>query len=54
MAAIIKKFLKRTQAFRALRKEANAVFADYADGADADFAIMRLARIGRRMNALSS
>ena len=53
MAAIIKRFLKRTQAFRALRNEAKDAFAAYAEGADTEFTIMRLAGIGRRMNALT-
>ena len=53
MAKIIKRFLKRTSEFRALRKEARDAFADYADGADTEFTIMRLAGIGRRMNALT-
>ena len=53
MAKIIKRFLKRTGAFRALRKEARDAFAAYADGADAEFTIFRLADIGRRMDALT-
>lgn len=53
MAEIIKRFLKRTSEFRALRKEARDAFADYADGAETEFTIMRLAGIGRRMDALT-
>ena len=52
MAAIIKRFLKRTQAFRALRNEAKDVFAAYADGANREAAIFLLADIGRRMNKI--
>ena len=53
MAKIIKRFLKRRSEFRALRKEARDAVADYADGADTEFTIMRLAGIGRRMDALT-
>lgn len=52
MAAIIKRFIKRTQEFRSLKKEAKDAFAAFTDGADADYTIFRLADIGRRMERL--
>ena len=53
MAALIKKFFKRSPEFLALRKEARDSFAAYADGADAEFTIIRLAGIGRQMSRLT-
>ena len=53
MATIIKRFLNRARAIRPLRNEAKDAFAAYAEGADTEYTIMRLAGIGRRMNALT-
>lgn len=44
--------IKRTPEFKALRKEAQEIVAAYADGADFDYAISRLAPIGEKMTTL--
>lgn len=46
--------IKKTPEFKALRKEAQDIVAAYADGADFDYVISRLAPIGERMREMLS
>ena len=46
------KIIRKTPEFKALRAEAREVIAAYADGADFDYVIGRLAPIGEKMNEL--
>ena len=43
----MKKAIRNTAEFKELRKEARSALAAYADGADFDFTIARLAGVGR-------
>ena len=44
--------IRETAEFKALRGEAQAALAAYADGADFDFTIARLAGVGRMMELM--
>ena len=46
------KIIRKTPEFKALRAEAREVIAAYADGADFDYVISRLAPIGEKMAIL--
>mgnify|MGYP003297047159 CR=1 FL=1 len=46
------KLIKKTPEFKALRAQAREAIAAYADGADFDFTISRLAAIGEKMEIL--
>ena len=46
------KIIRKTPEFKALRTEAREVIAAYADGADFDYVISRLAPIGEEMAVL--
>lgn len=48
----MKKIIRKTEEFKALRAEAREVIAAYADGADFDYAVARLADIGEKMTIL--
>ncbi len=48
----MKKAIRNTPEFKALRAEAREVIAAYADGADFDYAVSRLAAIGEQMSVL--
>ena len=45
---------RKTPEFKALRKEAQDIVAAYADSADFDYVISRLAPIGERMSEMLS
>ena len=47
-----KNIIRKTPEFKALRAEAREVIAAYADGADFDYVISRLAPIGEKMAVL--
>ncbi len=47
-----KNIIRKTPEFKALRAEAREVIAAYADGADFDYVISRLAPIGEKMSVL--
>ena len=47
-----KDIIRNTPEFKALRAEAREVIAAYADGADFDYVISRLAPIGEKMAIL--
>ena len=47
-----KNIIRKTPEFKALRAEAREVIAAYADGADFDYVISRLAPIGEKMAIL--
>ena len=46
------KIIRKAPEFKALRAEAREVIAAYADGADFDYVISRLAPIGEKMAIL--
>ena len=46
------KIIRKAPEFKALRAEAREVIAAYADGADFDYVISRLAPIGEKMAVL--
>lgn len=46
------KLIKKTPEFKALRVQAREIIAAFADGADFDFTINRLAEIGEKMSIL--
>lgn len=48
----MKKAIRNTAEFNELRKEARSALAAYADGADFDFTIARLAGVGRMMELM--
>ena len=48
----MKDIIRKTPEFKALRAEAREAVAAYADGADFDFTICRLAVIGEKMDIL--
>ena len=48
----MKDIIRKTPEFQALRAQAQEAIADYADGADFDWTISRLAPIGEKMTEL--
>ncbi len=48
----MKDIMRKTPEFKALRAEAREALAAYADGADFDFTVIRLAEIGEQMEIL--
>ena len=48
----MKDAIRKTAAFKALRNQAREALAAYADGADFDFTIARLAGVGRVMEIM--
>ena len=48
----MKDIIRKTPEFQALRAQAQEAIADYADGADFDYVISRLAPIGEKMAIL--
>ena len=48
----MKDAIRKTAAFKALRNQAREALAAYADGADFDFTIARLAGVGYKMGLL--
>lgn len=48
----MKKAIRRSAEFKALREDARAAIAAYADGADFDVTIARLADVGRVMEIM--
>ena len=50
----MKDIIRKTPEFKALRAQAQEAIADYADGADFDWTISRLAPIGEKMTELLS
>ena len=50
----MKDIIRKTPEFKALRAQAQEAIADYADGADFDWIISRLAPIGEKMTELLS
>lgn len=46
------KLIKKTPEFKPLRVQAQEIIAAFADGADFDFTINRLAEIGEKMSIL--
>ena len=45
----MKKIIRKTPEFKALRAEAREVIAAYTEGADFDYVLSRLAPIGEKM-----
>ena len=50
----MKDIIRKTPEFKDLRAQAQEAIADYADGADFDWTISRLATIGEKMTELLS
>lgn len=48
----MKEAIRKTAAFKALRNQAREALVAYADGADFDFTIARLAGVGYKMELL--
>lgn len=48
----MKEAIRKTAVFKALRDQARDALAAYADGADFDFTIARLAGVGYKMELL--
>ena len=48
----MKNIIRKTAEFKELRDEARSALAAYADGADFDFTIARLAGVGYKMELL--
>ena len=51
---MMKKMIRKTGAFKALRAEAQGIVAAYADGADFVYTVSRLAAIGEKMEMMLS
>ena len=49
-----KNAIRKTPEFKALRAEARELIAAYAEGADFDYTVCRLAPIGEKMDAMLS